>query len=98
MNIIEYSPDQSQILDFVNDHIRNLREAGAEAKYIVMGPVAYERMRKAIAERFNRTEGSFETYQYLPIVVDPFREDSVSVLPSPMHCAKGVHAHRVRGE
>ena len=95
MTITEYAPSQDDILDYINSSIQQLRETGAEAKTIVVGPQAYEVMRKAMAERFRRSEGAFETYQYLPIVVDPFRTDTVTVLPAASACADGVRAVRL---
>ena len=84
MTVFEYAPDKTQILDFINDGIRNLQEGGKEPKYILVGPTAYDVLIAAISERFNRTEGSFETYQFIPIVLDPLRQDTVCVLPSPL--------------
>lgn len=95
MTILEYAPDRDEILSFIHDSIRQLTEAGAEAKYIVVGPAAYEHLRKAIGEAFQRGAGRFETYQHLPIVLDPFRDDTVCVLPAPAECAKGVQPYRV---
>ena len=95
MTIIEYAPAREDILEFVNDSISQLREAGVEARYIVVGPAAFETMRKAMGERFRRGAGQFETYQYLPIVLDPFRTDTVCVLPAPSECAKGVQTYRM---
>ena len=48
-----------------------------------------------MGERFRRGAGQFETYQYLPIVLDPFRTDTVCVLPAPSECAKGVQTYRM---
>jgi hypothetical protein len=90
MTLIEYAPAQDEILDFVNDSIRQLQEAGAEPSYILLGPVAYERMRLAMGARFKREAGLFETYQFFPIVLDPQRKDTVLVFPSPGECAKNV--------
>ncbi len=95
MTIIEYAPSREEILDFVNDSIRQLQDADVEARYIVVGVEAFETMRKAMGERFRRGAGQFETYQYLPIVLDPFRTDTVCVLPAPSECAKGVHTYRM---
>lgn len=97
MTILEYSPSEAEILDYVNDRVRELQSSGTEAKYILMGPDAYAAMRRAIAARFKRTEGVFETYNYLPIVVDPGRSDTVCVLPSPSDCAKGAQLYRMEG-
>lgn len=95
MTILQYAPRRDEILEFINDGIRQLREAGAEAKYIVVGPEAYRDLRKAMGERFNRGAGEFETYQYVPIVLDPFRTDTVCVLPAPSECEKGVQAYEM---
>lgn len=90
MTIIEYTPTKDEVLDFVNDSIRQLQEAGAEPKYILAGTEAYEAMRQAMSERFNREAGTFETYQFFPIVVDPKRKGSILVLPAPAACTDGV--------
>ena len=95
MTLIEYAPAKDEILDFINDGIRQLQDAAVEPKYILLGTVAYERMRLAMGERFNREAGSFETYQFFPIVVDPLRTDTVCVLPAPSFCAEEATIHRV---
>ncbi len=95
MTIIEYAPSREEILDFVNDSIRQLQDADVEARYIVVGVEAFETMRKAMGKHFRRGAGQFETYQYLPIVLDPFRTDTVCVLPAPSECAKGVQTFRM---
>ena len=94
MTIIEYAPTRDDILDVVNDGISQLQEAGIEARYIVVGTEAYKVLRKAMGERFRRGAGQFETYQFVPIVLDPFRSDTVCVLPGPSECAKGVQTYR----
>lgn len=95
MTIFETAPSREEILEFIDDGIRQLREAGVEARYIVVGPAAYAHLRKAMGARFQRGAGQFETYQHLPIVLDPFREDTACVLPAPSECAKGVQPYRV---
>ena len=90
MTLIEYTPAKDEILDFVNDSIRQLQDAGTEPKYILLGTAAYQHMRQAMSERFNRAAGTFETYQFFPIVVDPKRKNSVLVVPAPADCADGV--------
>ncbi len=95
MTIIEHAPPREEILDFIHDGIRQLQEAGVEARYIVVGTAAFEHLRKAIGAQFQRGAGRFETYQHVPIVLDPFRTDAVCVLPSPSECAKGVHTYRM---
>src|SRR5690606_4272789 len=96
MTRFEYNPPQDAILDFIHDRIRELQDAGTEAKYILVGRKAYGRICAAIAARFRRSEGVFETYQYLPIVVDPSREDTVCVLPAPSITAEDVSLHSIR--
>ncbi len=95
MTIIEYAPAKDEILDFINDSIRQLQEANMEPKYILLGREAYERMRQAMGDRFRRETGEFETYQFFPIILDPLRNDSVCVLPSPINCLEGVQVHKV---
>lgn len=95
MTILEYSPSEDEILDFVNDRIRELQNAEAEAKFILAGPAAYARMRRAMAARFKRGEGTFETYNYLPIVVDPSRADTVCVLPAAAVAAEQARIYRI---
>lgn len=95
MTILEHSPSRDEILPFINDCIRQLREAEVEARYIVVGTAAYEHLRKAIGTEFQRGAGQFETYQHIPIVLDPFREATVCVLPAPAECVKGVHTYRM---
>lgn len=95
MTILEYAPSREEMLEFVDNSIRQLRETGHQAKYIVMGPAAYKHMRKAIGERFKRGAGTFETYQHIPIVVDPFREDEVCVVPAPVVCEKEARGVRM---
>lgn len=95
MTILEHAPTRDDLLTFIDDSIRHLREAGSEARFIVLGPAAYHLLRKAVGERFRRGAGSFETYQYLPIVVDPFRSDTVCVLPAPSACAEEAAPYRL---
>ena len=95
MTILEYSPGEDEILDFINDRVRDLKSSEVEAKYILAGPEAYARMRRAMASRFKRSEGVFETYNYLPIVVDPSRADSLCVLPAPAACAESARLYKM---
>ncbi len=95
MTILEDTPSREDILDFIDDSIRQLRETSVEARYIVVGTTAFETLRKAMGERFRRGAGQFETYQHVPIVLDPFRTDAVCVLPAPTECAKGVQPYRM---
>lgn len=97
MTIFEYSPSQEEILDYVNERIRELQSSGVEPKYILTGPSAYQRMCEAMGERFKRSAGTFETYNYIPIVVDPARTDSVCILPAPSECVKGAKIYKMDG-
>lgn len=94
MTIIEYEATREDILRIVDDGIRQMKEADVEPRYIVVGPEAYRMLRKAIGERFQRGAGTFETYQYVPIVVDPFRGSKATVLPAPEEVEKGVTTHQ----
>jgi hypothetical protein len=81
MTIIEHRPTAAEILDFVDDSIRQISESGARPGFIVVGPAAYPLVARAISVRFRRGAGVFETYANIPIVIDPSRTDQVVVLP-----------------
>ncbi|MDX1530239.1 MAG: family 4C encapsulin nanocompartment shell protein [Rhodothermales bacterium] len=95
MTIQETAAATDGILDAVDQQVRQLQQEGVEPRYVVVGPVAYEALRQAIAARFNRSAGTFETYQYLAIVLDPFRDEEVCVLPAPGALVDGVRTVRV---
>ncbi|MFN3597577.1 MAG: family 4C encapsulin nanocompartment shell protein [Rubricoccaceae bacterium] len=95
MLVLEASPDTSALLPFIDDAVRGLGEGGMEARYILVGPVAYERLRHAVAQRYGRAAGHFEQVQFLPVVVDPFRADRVCVVPAPRDAAENVRAERL---
>ena len=95
MTIIDYRPSQEEIIEAVNDGIRQLQETGAEAKFILVGTRSYEALRQAMATRLRRKPGALEQYNHVPVVLDPFRTDTVCVLPAPGECAKGVHTYRM---
>ncbi|MBT8400789.1 MAG: hypothetical protein KJO98_09950 [Rhodothermia bacterium] len=95
MLIVELSASVDRLLERVDQQIMQLAEGGAGAKFIVAGPGAYTKLCSAISVRNQRGKGTFETYNYLPIVVDPFRDDSLCVVPSPRDCAEGVETYRV---
>ena len=95
MTVIEYAPSEDEILDFINDSIRQMQEAGVEPKCILLGPAAYTLMQQAMSKRFNRDAGAFETYQFFPIIVDPLRKDTVCVLPAPARCVEEVTIQQV---
>ncbi len=90
MTIIEHNPSDREILEFVDDSIRLLREAGLAPHVILVGPTAYGRLSDAVSARFKRSSGSFESYGHVPIVVDPGRSDQVVVLPAPADAATSV--------
>lgn len=81
MTIVEHRPTADDVLDFIDDSIRQLSESGARPGFIVVGPVAYPLVARAISVRYGRGKGTFETYANIPIVVDPLRADQVVVLP-----------------
>ncbi len=90
MTIPQTTATSDGILAFIDESVLALQHDGLEPRTILVGPEAYEMLRHAIARRFNRTPGRFETYQYLDIVLDPFRADEVCVLPAPGALADGV--------
>jgi|GEM_PF-5170867 len=53
MIVIEHAPSEGEILNFLKDGIRQLREANSEAKYIVMGTAAYKFSHMAMAACFH---------------------------------------------
>ncbi|MFO7314272.1 family 4C encapsulin nanocompartment shell protein [Rhodothermus marinus] len=95
MTVLEYTPGDDEMLPFIHDSLRQLQEAGHEARYILVGRTAYRRLCKAIGRQFRRGAGRFETYQHIPIVVDPFRDEEVCVVPAPAVCAEEVHGYRM---
>ncbi|MFT4605397.1 MAG: hypothetical protein ACI9W4_002136 [Rhodothermales bacterium] len=97
MTILQFSPDQDSILDFIDQGIQGLVAAGSEARYIVMGPAAFALFRQAVAVRLSRKPKDFGTYNYIPVVVDPFRGEEVCVLPEPREMKGGVEALTIPG-
>lgn len=95
MTIPETTATPEGILAFIDESVRALQQDGAEPRTILVGPEAYEVLRHAIARRFNRTPGLFETYQYLDVVLDPFRGAAVCVVPAAGALAEGVRGVRV---
>jgi len=94
MTIIEHAPGRDDILDFLDDGVRQLIESGSEAKYVVMGSAAYEIFRAAMAARYRREPIAFGTYNYLPIILDPARDNTACVLPAPGALVDGVQLIR----
>jgi hypothetical protein len=83
-------PASDEILDFIDQEVRSLQDAGQEPRFLLVGPAAYAALREAMGRRFGRTAGTFESYQWLSIVLDPFRGEGVCVIPSPSALAAGV--------
>lgn len=94
MTITETVATPDGILAFIDESVRALQHEDLEPRTILVGPEAYDMLRHAIAERFHRTPGRFETYQYLDIVLDPFRGNTVCVVPAASALSDGVRAVR----
>ena len=92
MTILQYKPDQEEILEFIDQSFQQLAASGTAPRYIVMGTEAFERFRQAVAARLHRKPKHFGTYNHVPVVVDPFRGDAVCVLPEPREMKSGVQA------
>ena len=72
-----------------------MQEAGAEPAAILVGPEAYDALKTAVADRFGRERADLAQYQWLTVVVDPFRAGRVCVVPTPRDQAAGVRAERL---
>ena len=66
-----------------------------EPRFIVVGPLAYERLREGVASRFGRENQHVEQVQWLTVVVDPARGDRVCVLPPPREAHDGVRIETI---
>lgn len=66
-----------------------------EAKFILVGTESYECLREAMGTRFNRSNGNFETYQFISIVLDPLRTNTVCVLPGPGESNSKVRLQKI---
>ena len=95
MTVLEATPDADAILEFIDGGVRDLRDAGLEPHSILVGPEAFEALKTAIAARFGRERANVEQYQWLSVVVDPFRGGAVCVVPTPREVAAGVRPERV---
>ncbi|OZC03052.1 family 4C encapsulin nanocompartment shell protein [Rubricoccus marinus] len=95
MLILEASPETSDLLAFVDESVRNLQQSGAEPRTILVGPLAYERLREAVAARFGRENQHVEQVQWLSVVIDPGREDRICVLPTVRETADGARLETV---
>lgn len=95
MTVLESTPAPGDILPTIDTAVRSLQDAGLEPRFVVLGPDAYDALCQAIAKQFGREVGQFEQYQWLTLVVDPFRAGEVTVLPVPRDVAAGVRAERL---
>lgn len=95
MTVVEASPAPAVLLDFVDRQVRDLQDAGLEPRTILVGPEAYGALKDAVAARYNRHRADLEQYQWLTVVVDPFRGDRVCVIPAPRDVAAGVRTERL---
>lgn len=95
MTITDQSPDAPDLLATIDQQVRDLQEAGAEPSAILIGPDAYAVLRQAVAAQFGREAADLAQYQWLPVVLDPFRADRVCVVPPPRDQAGGVRAERL---
>ncbi|MEP0547964.1 MAG: family 4C encapsulin nanocompartment shell protein [Rhodothermales bacterium] len=95
MTVTETTATAEGVLAFIDESVRALQQDGLEPRTILVGPDAYDLLRHAIARQFNRSPGLFETYQYLDVVLDPFRGDAVCVVPAPRELADGVRPVRI---
>lgn len=98
MTVLESSPSPDEILPTIDVAVLSLQESGLDPRFIVVGTDAYKSLCAAIATRFGRDPGHFEQYQWLTIVVDPFRTGEVAVLPVPRDVASGVRTERLPDE
>lgn len=95
MTVLDLAPDPGDLLATLDQHVRDLAEAGGEPHAILVGPAAYETLKTAVAERFGRQRADLSQYQWVPVVVDPFREGRICVVPAPRDVAAGVRAERM---
>ena len=95
MTVLDVAPAPDALLATLDAHVRDLQEAGGEPTAILVGPEAYESLKTAVAERFGRQRADLAQYQWVPVVVDPFRGDRVCVVPAPRDVSAGVRAERV---
>lgn len=95
MVIVSYSPSADNVLDCVEDGIRSLTDSDVTPSYIVCGSIAYDILCDAIAERLRHDRKNVETYNHIPVLIDPFRTTELCVLPAPRDVRDGVETVRV---
>ena len=94
MTVTDSAPAPADLLPERDEQLRALRESGGEPHAILIGAQAYESLKTAVAERFGRERADLSQYQWLTVVVDPFRGARVAVVPTPREVAAGVRAER----
>ena len=95
MTLTDQAPDPADLLATIDRQVRDLQDAGAEPTAILIGPDAYATLKRAVAEQFGREPADLGQYQWLPVVLDPFRADRVCVVPHPRDQSGGVRAERL---
>lgn len=95
MTVLDAAPDPADLLAVLDQQVRDLQDAGGEPHAILVGPDAYEALKTAVAERFGRERADLGQYQWLTVVVDPFRGGRVCVVPAPRDVSAGVRAERL---
>ena len=85
----------ADLLSTIDQQLQSLRDQGAEPAAVLVGPESYATLKAAVAQRFGREPADLEQYQWLTVVLDPFRQNRVSVVPTNRESAAGVRAERV---
>lgn len=93
MTVLDFAAD-ADLLATLDQQVRELQQAGGEAHAIVLGAEAYELLKTVVAERFGRERADLSQYQWVPVIVDPFRGDRVCVVPPPRDVSAGIRAER----
>ncbi|NND71743.1 MAG: hypothetical protein HKN43_09195 [Rhodothermales bacterium] len=95
MVIVSYTPTADNILDCVEDAIRSLTESGLSPSYIICGMGSYNLLCDAIAARLKHGRKNVESFNHIPVLIDPFRTNEICVVPSPHDILGGVETVRV---
>lgn len=98
MIVYQYEVSREDVLHVVDQAIQQLAADDVEAAFIIVGTDAHRMLRKAIGERFQRGAGNFDTYQYIPIVLDPFRTSELCVVPAASAMSDGVRGYSISAE
>lgn len=94
MTVLDLIPTPDDLLPVLDEQVRALQQAGGEPHAILVGPAAYESLKTAVAARFGRERADLSQYQWVPVVVDPFRGERLCVVPAPREVSAGVRAER----